>query len=547
MYRIASFVIVLAAAASGGPSLAHDHPAHPATSGTTLDGGLGALHHAVSTSSEAAQRYFDQGLKLTYAFNHEAAVRSYRRALELDPSLAMAYWGIAYASGPNINSAMSAESKEQALKAIAKAVVLAPQATQPERDYIEALRSRYSADPAIDQSNLDVAYKNAMSALHTRYPDDIDATVLYAESLMDLHPWKWWRTDGAPEQGTLDAVSLLEDALQAQPNHIGANHFYVHAVEMSEHPEKGLVAAHRLETLAPSAGHLVHMPAHIYIRTGEYLEAARVNESAAHADERLMPSDQGSDYLSGYYGHNLHFLAVSYALAGASERAVVAANRLFASVQPDLDEIKAKPYVDFFLATPAQVYVLFDRWNDALAMAEPPQEASLSGAYYHFARALALANQGRATESRAERASFAAAAAAAGEKDPAGTGSTRDMLAVAQPYLDGRLALSRKDLVAAATSLRLAAAAEEKLAYDEPPVWYLASNWLLGETLLGLGDAPGAEAAFRADLRHNIGHGRSLFGLAASLRKQGKFDEAEATQRQFERAWRGADVLPGIY
>jgi len=541
MNRFWCFVIIASLVTGGDLATANASPVHAGVTGTAIDPGLGTLHHAVSTQSKQAQLFFDQGLKLTYAFNREAAVQSYRRALELDPNLAMAYWGIAYASGPDINNPMTAERKLKAFAAVEKAAALESHATALERDYIEALRKRYSANEPADRTAPDVAFKDAMAALSAHHPEDIDAAVLYAESFMMLHPWKWWRPDGIPEEGTREIVAVLQRVLQAQPDHIGANHYYVHAVEMSPNPEIGLAAAHRLETLAPSAGHLVHMPAHIYMRTGEYLDAARVNEAAAHADEHVHAMDDKSEYLPYYYGHNLHFLAVSYSYAGASNKAAAAAARLWAKALPD---IKNQPEIsDYYCSNPAQVYVLFDRWPDVLQMQEPPAEAPLSRAFFHFARTLAFAGTAKPAQAKEERAIFLATAVAGfGPKDSYGLSPAAAVMAVALPYLDGRLALMANDLPAAAASFRLAVSAEDKLAYDEPPDWYLASGWMLGTTLLKLGDVAGAEAAFRTDLRRNTAHGRSLAGLAIALRKQGKTAEADEVQKRFEYAWRGADV-----
>jgi hypothetical protein len=304
-----------------------------------------------------------------------------------------------------------------------------------------------------------------------------------------------------------------------------------------------LAAAHRLEILAPSAGHLVHMPAHIYLRTGEYLDAARVNESASHADDHVHAMGDKSDYLPYYHGHNLHFLAVSYAYAGVSGKSISAAERLLAMSLPNLKDNPA--IADYYCSNAAQIYVLFDRWDDVLRMPEPPADAPLSRALFHFARALAFGASGRAEPAQSERARFVAAAGAMAPTDLYGLNPASAVMGVALPYLDGRLALMASDLGNAATNFRLAAAAEGKLAYNEPPDWYLASNWILGTTLLKLGDAAGAEAAFRADLQRNVAHGRSLFGLAAALRQQGKIAAADAAQKNFAHAWRAADLRPG--
>ncbi|HXD05948.1 MAG TPA: hypothetical protein VN680_07865 [Burkholderiaceae bacterium] len=507
--------------------------------GQGLDPGLGSLHHAVSTREPQAQAYFDQGLRLVYAFNHEGAVAAFTRASQLDPNLAMAHWGIAYALGPNYNLPMAPEAHARAFEEVRKAQALRDKASPAERDYIEALSKRYSSDPKADTGALNLAYEDAMAQLSRKYPKDVDAAVLYAESLMDLRPWKLWRPDGTPEEGTTQIVAVLERALRLDPNHLGANHYYIHAMEMSPDPGKALASARRLEVLAPSAGHLMHMPAHIYIRTGDYISAARVNEAAALADEKLRAAGVQSMYTLGYYGHNLHFLAVSYGMAGQSRQSADAARKLASLVAPQLREI---PFLDTFYATPAQVLVLSERWGEILALEEPPSEARISLTMHHFARALALAATGHPEEAQAERSRFAEVAATAPQDAGWGNNSALDVLAVAGPYLDGRLAWMAHDLPAAVRSLRIAAAAEDKLAYDEPSNWYLGSHWMLGRALLDSGDAKGAEAAFREDLKRNILSGRSLFGLRSALVAQGRAREAAAVGKQFELAWRSADI-----
>jgi len=518
---------------------AHESAAGGIDPGRAIDPGLGPLQHKVSTRDAQAQAFFDQGLKLVYAFNHEGAVAAFSRAAELDPNLAMAHWGVALALGPNYNLPMSPEAQKAAYAALRKAVALKDKATVGEQAYIDALGQRYAADPNADVAPLNAAYAEAMGALAKRFADDVDAQVLYAESMMNLRPWKLFSVDGTPAEGTDTIIATLEAALRRQPNHIGANHYYIHAVEMSPQPERALDSARRLETLAPSAGHLVHMPAHTYIRTGRYLDAARVNEKAAAADERLRAVGVKSLYSAGYYGHNLHFLAVSYALAGNAAKSIAAARKLADVVQPQLKET---PFLDVFYATPAQVLVLFERWEDVLALPEPPFEAPISGALWRFARTLALAAKGRLADARVEREKFVQAIATLPPTLEFGTNAAPAVMAVALPYLDGRLALFGGHKAAAVRALRAAAAAEDKLAYDEPPAWYLGSNLMLGWALLNSGDAAGAEGAFRAELKRNIGSGRALFGLQAALKAQGNDRLALRAQRQFQQVWIGADT-----
>ena len=520
------------------PALAHD-AAVPTQSQVALDPGLGPLHHPVSTRNAKAQAYFDQGMKLVFAFNHEAAIKSFERAAQLDPNLAMAYWGIALAFGPNINHPMDSEAHKAAYAALQKAVALSPEASAVDRAYIDALSRRYSASTDADIMALQVAYKDAMKALVQRYPNDTDAAVLYAESLMDLNPWKFWAPDGTPADGTLELVAVLERVLARQPTHIGANHYYIHAVEASPHPDKALSSAKRLETLAPSAGHLVHMPAHTYIRTGQYLEAARANVIAARADERLVKAGVESFYLIGYYGHNLHFLAVSNAFAGNSRAAIAAANKLYEVEAPRIKEV---PFVDPFLFTPALMLVQFGRWDEVLALPEPAFEAPITTAIWHFARTLAFAGKGRADDAQSERAKFLDAAGTLSKTMEYGNNNAAALVAVARPYLDGRLALMAGDDAAATSFLRQAVAAEDALTYDEPPGWYLPSRNALGVALVRAGDFAAAEQVFRDELALHPESGRALFGLRTAFAGQGRDKEAAALNGRLRRAWRGADV-----
>jgi len=520
--------------------LAHEVAA-PAASNQGIDPGLGSVHHPVTTKSKQAQAYFDQGMRLIFAFNHEAAIKSFTRAWELDPNLAMAQWGIAYALGPNINRPMDPEAHKAAYDALQKAIALKSRVSTAERTYIDALTKRYSANADADVAPMQLAYKDAMRELVRRYPNDNDAAVLYAESLMDLNPWKFWAHDGTPAAGTLELVAVLERVLARAPDHTGANHYYIHAVEASPHPEKALPSARRLTTLAPSAGHLVHMPAHVYIRTGNYLDAVRANIEAVKADERLAATggDSSSFYLISYYGHNLHFLAISNAFAGNSRDALSAARKLYEVEAPRIKEV---PAVDGFLMTPALVLVDFGRWDEILLLPEPAFEAPITGAMWHLARTLAFTAKVQADDAQAERAKFAEAAKVLSKTMEYGNNNAEMLALVAGPYLDGRLAMMAGNTMAAITYLRQAVAAEDALTYDEPPAWYLPSRNSLGAALLRAGDLPAAEQVFRDELAIHAESGRALFGLRAALAGQGRDREALAVQKRFDRAWRAADV-----
>lgn len=524
------------------PAFAHDTspPASP-TSGITLDPGLGPLHHPVSTRNTLAQAYFDQGLKLVFAFNHEAAIRSFQRAFDLDPKLAMAQWGIALALGPNINKPMGPPAHKAAYAALQKAIALEQYASPADRDYIDALAKRYSADPDADLGPLQLAYARAMKEVVRRHPRDDDAAVLYAESLMDLNPWKFWSPDGKPADGTQEIVAVLERVLKRSPDHIGANHYYIHALEASPHPELALPSAHRLAVLAPSAGHLVHMPAHVYIRTGNYLKAAAANVAAVEADERRAATGEASFYLVAYYGHNLHFLAIADAFAGRSAAAIAAASKLYDVEAPRVKDVTEVDGAGFLMAK-EMMQVQFERWDEILALPEPAFEAPIAAAMWHFARTLALAGTGRGVEAKAERAKFGQAASTLTKTMGYGNNDAAGLAAVAVPYLDGRLALMAGDAATAIAELRKAVAAEDALVYDEPPDWYLPSREPLGAALLRIREPSAAEQVFRDELARHRESPRALYGLHAALVAEGRAKEAAAVERRFRHAWRAADV-----
>jgi tetratricopeptide (TPR) repeat protein len=533
---LALFAFTLASA----PAFAHDEPG-AGTAPAAIDPGLGSLHHPVSTRNREAQAYFDQGMRLVFAFNHEAAIKSFERAAELDPDLAMAYWGIALSLGPNINRPMKPKQHKAAYAALQKAVALKGKASPRERAYIDALSERYAANAEADLAPLQAAYRDAMKALVRRYPSDDDAAVLYAEALMDINPWQYWAADGTPAEGTLEIVAVLERVLARSPDHIGANHYYIHAVEASPHPEKALACARRLATLAPSAGHLVHMPAHTYIRTGDYIAAAEANVAAVKADERRKQIEGDSFYMIGYYGHNLHFLAISNAFAGNSRDALAAANKLY---EVELPRLKEHPNLDGFLMTPALMLVRFERWDEILALPEPPFEAPMTDASWRFSRTLALAAKGSADEAAAERMKFLEAAAALSKTIEYGNNDAAMLMAVARPYLDGRIAILSGNTRAAIAYLWLAVIAEDQLGYDEPPDWFLPTREALGAALLRSGDYPAAEQVFRDELALHAESGRALAGWRVALLALGRDQEAAEAQRRFERAWRVADVAP---
>jgi len=512
-----------------------------------LISGLGEHHHPVSTSNPEAQRFFNQGLSLVFAFNHEEAVRSFKRAAELDPDLAMAHWGVALALGTNINSGVDAEREKLAYEAVQKALSLASKASEHERAYIQALSKRYSNDPKPNFNKLELDYKNAMAELYKRYPYDLDLATLYAESMMNLRPWQLWGADGKPAEGTLEIVAVLEGVLKRDPDHIGANHYYIHAVEASPHPEWALTSAQKLKVLTPAAGHLVHMPAHIDMRVGNFEAAARSNAYAAVADEEHFKNHgEHGMYPLMYYSHNLHFLAVAHCLQGRFADADKAARRLEAHLSRHVNDgpmfQAMTPMFDSFMPTPLLIQVRFRKWEEILKMPEPDRRLVVTKALWHFARAMAYSSTGKMEKAETELGAFATASKAVPKEAAYGANRASNVIAIAENTLNGRIAVAKNQKKAAITFLKKAVEIEDQLSYTEPPDWYIFSRESLGGALLLNGEHQEAERVFRADLERNPRNGRSLFGLLESLKAQGKTFEAQLVKKEFDAAWKNADT-----
>lgn len=540
MNRILCLAAVLTVASPGFAQTHHDAP--PAKPAALLSG-IGSHHHPIATSSPEAQKFFDQGVTLLYGFNHEEAYRSFAKAAELDPKAAMPRWGTALALGANYNDPEpEAERLKKARAEVEKALALAASGPENERAYVEALSVRYTLDPSADRKALAVAYNEVMRQLSRAYPDDLDAATLYAESGMNLRPWKLWRPDGTPAEGTEEIVAVLESVLKRDPQHVGANHYYIHAVEASNHPERALPSASRLETLVPAAGHLVHMPAHIYSRTGDHLAAEKANAIAADVD-RAYIRETGAQgmYPLMYYNHNVHFQSAAAAMAGRHAEAKKAADLVFADVLPSVGEMPAM--LEGFLLQPAFVALRFRKWDDIRQMPDPGPRLPLVRANWLFARAMAAAATGDVKKASALRESFLTARDAVPASTLAGAQNTAaQFFAVAAPVLDARIAEARGDRAAAIEIWEKAVEAEDALAYDEPPGWYYPVRESLGAALLRGGQAAEAEQVFRADLDTNPRNPRSLFGLAESLRAQKKDADANWARSQFQTAWKNADV-----
>ncbi|OUL23155.1 hypothetical protein BV378_22035 [Nostoc sp. RF31YmG] len=506
----------------------------------TLISGLGTHHHQVSTQNPQAQKFFDQGLNLIYAFNHDEAARSFKYAAELDPQLAMAYWGMALALGPNINLDVDSDRELAAYEAIQQAVALSSHASKQEQEYINALAKRYSNDSHAYLYKLAVDYKNAMADLVKHYPQDLDAKTLYAESLMDLHPWQLWSKDGKPLEDTEEIVGVLESVLQREPNHPGANHYYIHAVEASLSPERALQSAKRLETLVPAAGHLVHMPSHIYFRVGDYAGAMRSNALAIAQDEAyIQKSHVQGFYPLMYYSHNVHFLAVAAAMAGRYQDAIQAADKLVTNATPFVSE---SPMIEGYLGTKILVQVRFSDWDNILKSPAPDDKLVTTKALWYFAHGMANAAKGKIEDATSDRAALLNAQNTIPATATIGMSPASRILDIASNLLDAKIAKAKQDYESAIKLLKTAVAQEDALNYMEPPDWYIPAREALGGVLLAKGDYAAAEKVFRADLQKYPLHGRSLLGLQASLQALNKTAEAQQVQTKFTAAWQNADM-----
>jgi len=525
------------------PSIAQEHSSHGQSKPATLMTGVGNVHHPVSTSNPDAQKFFDQGLRLIYAFNHDEAARSFQRATEFDAKLAIAYWGVAEAVGPNYNDPASEERFRQAHEAVQKAVDLSSNASPSEQAYIQAMAKRFPVDPKADLRKAAEDYHDAMREVSKKYPDDLDAATLFAESGMNLHPWGLWHVDGTPEAGTEEIVATLESVIRRDPNHLGAIHYYIHATEASAHPERALAGANRLAAMAPAAGHIVHMPAHVYIRTGDYEAAVKTNEDAAAVDRAYIKASGAQGiYPMMYYSHNLHFIAMCSSMNGNYAEAKKNAALLVANVGP---HVKDMPPLEGFMTIPMAVDLRFHNWNDILAMPQPDPAMKITTGFWHFSRGMALAATGKLSEAEAEYKIVSDAE----QNTPPDVifampinNKAKDIMKISEDVLGAKIAMARKDNVQAISLLTAAVAIQDTLKYGEPPDWFFPVRESLGGALLLNGDAAGAEKVFRADLDRNPRNPRSLFGLQQTLKAQDRNYDAAFVESQFHDSWKGGEV-----
>jgi len=536
-----------------GPVASGDAPEHmqhvPTTvaewaRGAQLYDGLGDSHRRIATSNPQAQKYFDQGMRFAYAFNHDEATRSFAKAAELDPHCASCYWGVSLTVGPNYNlPLMVNERAGVAVEALRKAQENGGRATPVEQALIGALAKRYPSAKPLDPSTIRpvlVAYAAAMKAVARKYPQDLDVQTLYAESLMNINAWKLWDAQGAPGPDTVEIVATLESVLARDPHHAGANHYYVHTMEASPHPEKALESAERLKSAMPSAGHLVHMPSHILQRVGRYEESAEANRKAVVADDAYSARAVPPDYYPMYTAHNYQFLAYSAAMEGRKAETLAATNRSRELISDEM--LLSMPGGDWYIAEMYAARVRFGLWKELLAMPAPNPKLPGLTAGYLYARGIALASTGRLDEARKALGDLQKLAATIPADAPAGQNTLKDVLEVAIPMVKAHIAAAQHSPGEAVSWLRQAAAAEDHIAYDEPKNWFFPARHVLGAQLLQMGKSDEAEAVYRQDLQQNPHNGWALFGLSAALKSQGKTAAAADAAQQFATAWKHADV-----
>ncbi|HLR33362.1 MAG TPA: hypothetical protein VK074_12800 [Fodinibius sp.] len=506
--------------------------------------GMSDYHYKISTDDTLAQDFFNQGLMLSYGFNHKEANRSFRQVAKLDSNNPMAWWGAALVLGPNINAAMPEDNIPRAWEALQKAQKLQANGTQKEQDFIEALSYRYAKNPPEDRTSLDSAYSAAMGQLAEKYSNDLDVQTLYAESIMDLHPWNYWKENGEPQPWTPELLSTLESVIERDPDHPGANHLYIHATE-AEQPEKALPSANRLRKMVPGAGHLVHMPSHIYIRTGDYHEGTLANERAVKADnEYVTQCRQQGIYPLAYVPHNYHFLWATATMEGRAKRSIEAAKSTSDLVdtetmrEPDLGTLQ------HYWVIPLYGYVRFAKWDEIIEYPEPAEDLIYPRGVWHYARGMAQVGNGDIEKATAELEKLQAIAAddTLQEVTIWDINTTQELMQIAYRVLEGEIEAQEENYDKAIGLLKEAVEIEDRLSYNEPPDWFFPVRHNLGSVLLKADRPAEAENIYRQDLAKFPDNGWSLYGLWQSLKAQGKTDEATKMKQQFEKAWQYADV-----
>lgn len=507
---------------------------------------FGTYARTVDTDDPDAQAWFDQGIQLLYGFNHDEAIRSFQRAAEIDPDCAMAWWGVAYANGLHINNPEMTEAQSQrGYEAAQEALARVDHADPVEQGLIRAVTTRYAWPVPADRRPLDEAYAAAMERLWRQHRDDPDVGALYAESLMNLQPWDLWTHDGEPKGRTLEIVDVLERVLAMRPDHPGANHFYIHAVEASNDPERAVPAAERLGGLVPGSGHLVHMPSHVWLRLGRYDDASDANQRAMEADRRYFERAPEPEFYGLYITHNIHFLTYAAMMEGRYDLAMESARRVERQIPPKFLE-KYITLADGFMPTSRTVMIRFGRWEEILDEPAPPSHRLVSSAMHHYARGVAHAALGRPADARREAAEFEAVASRITDEWIIGNNPAVDVMAVARAMLEGETLFREGRYDEAFATLREGIAFEDALRYDEPPDWMVPVRHALGAMLISAGRPEEAEAVYREDLVRHPDNGWALLGLEQALRAAGGADPAELRRIADRRAdaWRRADVRP---
>ncbi len=531
-----------------GRSLSEADAELAARAGAPLFAGMGDYAMAITTRSQEAQRYFNQGMVLAFAFNHAESVRSFQAAQKLDPTCAMCFWGEALATGPNINvtsngkAVMAPDDRIAAQRAIGQALALMAGSTELERALIGAQAYRYNGDPDTSREPLDAAYAKAMGEVAAKYPENVDVASLYAEALMNTMPWNYWAEDGNPREDTVKVIESLERVIATDPKHPLALHLYIHAVEASSTPERAEPAADTLADLVPGAGHLVHMPAHIYWRVGRYFDASEANIRAAAVDEEYIAQCNAQGFYPAlYYPHNIHFLWAASTMEGRSKLSIESAHKVADNVS--LEQIQQFPTIEFFKTIPLLSYVRFGKWDEILAYPAPPENLAYSKGIWHYARGVALARTGELAAAEQSLAAIAPLRADMtisflDERDyPASL-----ILSIAEGLLAGDIHLANGDDQQAVSAFQQAVDFQDQLPYTEPPFWYYPTRQSLGYALMQAGEYAQAEAVYRRDLKDYPRNGWSIFGLAQALESQGDQAGADAMMKRFGNVWQMADI-----
>jgi tetratricopeptide (TPR) repeat protein len=535
-------VLALTLAACSGQPASHRHGGGSAAAPPMLLEGLGGHHQAITTTSREAQAYFDQGLRLVYGFNHIEAEHAFREGARLDPGCAMCYWGIALTHGSNYNSPTDADREKAAYAAIQEARRLADRVTPRERATIEALAKRHAPTQPSDRAALDRAYADAMREVSRRFPDDLDAATLFADALMNLRPWDLWKPDGTMQPETPEILATLERVMRAKPDHPGALHLYIHAVEAGPDPRRGERAADQLRPLMPGAGHMVHMPSHIYWRVGRYADSVDVNVRAVEADRAYLARRQGSPIYRGlYYPHNIDFIWHSASMLGRSAETIRAAREFAETASPAM--LRDMPDMETAAAAPLLALARFGRWDEVLRQPAPSAEFPYVSVAWHYSRGLAFAATGRRAEAEGELAAIRRISGGVPpDRSLAFFFKAKAIMDLAANVLAGEIAARSGQTDVAVRHFLAAVAEQDGHWFTEPPPWYYPVRQSLGAALLSGGRPVEAEAVYRDDLARNPENGWSLYGLGQSLRAQGKTAEAAAVEARFRKAWARADV-----